>query len=147
MSVVWKTRQAAAATSGPGRVLVWGCPWGMNEFLVRSAVEYLRIRAVHVTGLFSVKSSLTTVKALKQSFDVDGTTDVHVLRLIVDFMLGTPVNLSEVENPHVVANLLLHYFRWLDQPLFTFVFYDKLLAIGGEGKRRASCRLFLRQLA
>lgn len=43
---------------------------------------------------------------------------------------GAHVNLSEVENPHVVANLLLHYFRWLDQPLLTFALYDKLLKIG-----------------
>jgi len=78
-------------------------------------ISYLESKGLHVRGIFRVPTSLTVIKALKQKYDI-----------------GEDVNLAEIENPHVVAGLLMYILRQMDEPLVPFKLYDKLVALSAS---------------
>jgi hypothetical protein len=56
------------------------------------------------------------IKALKEKYDN-----------------GEDVNLAEIENPHVVAGLLMYILRHMEEPMIPFHLYDKLVALSTNG--------------
>jgi hypothetical protein len=74
------------------------------------AIRYLLEKALDVEGIFRLSGGNSQIKELKKSFDN-----------------GEEVDLSDVEDPHVVVGLLKMYLRELPIPLFPFNLYSSLM--------------------
>eukprot|EP01114_Cavostelium_apophysatum_P016541 TRINITY_DN4728_c0_g1_i1.p1 TRINITY_DN4728_c0_g1~~TRINITY_DN4728_c0_g1_i1.p1 ORF type:complete len:615 (+),score=174.42 TRINITY_DN4728_c0_g1_i1:70-1914(+) len=79
--------------------------------VVDKCIKYLMEgKALELQGIFRLSGSQPQITQLKKDFDK-----------------GENVNLSTVEDPHVIAGLLKLYLRELPEPLFPFEVYDKLI--------------------
>eukprot|EP01112_Ceratiomyxa_fruticulosa_P001401 TRINITY_DN1147_c0_g1_i8.p1 TRINITY_DN1147_c0_g1~~TRINITY_DN1147_c0_g1_i8.p1 ORF type:complete len:502 (+),score=93.18 TRINITY_DN1147_c0_g1_i8:195-1700(+) len=78
--------------------------------IIDRSIEYLRARALNQEGLFRISGSNSLLKELKRNFDD-----------------GEEVDLSTVEDPHVVAGLVKMYLRELPVPLLPYDFYQRFV--------------------
>eukprot|EP01117_Protostelium_nocturnum_P012309 TRINITY_DN4530_c0_g1_i3.p1 TRINITY_DN4530_c0_g1~~TRINITY_DN4530_c0_g1_i3.p1 ORF type:complete len:485 (+),score=157.96 TRINITY_DN4530_c0_g1_i3:89-1543(+) len=81
--------------------------------VVEKSIQYLmNTNANTVQGIFRLSGSTQTVQQLRKDFDN-----------------GLDVNLSSVDDPHVVSSLFKLFLREMAEPLFPYDAYNKLITI------------------
>lgn len=89
--------------------------------VVFKLIEYIRLNAMDIEGIFRVSGNASKISAIKQAFDKGTTPDYNSL------------------SPHDIASALKLYFRELPEPLLTYRLYSRLLEImDSAGKDKKS---------
>jgi hypothetical protein len=95
---------------------------GASRGLLLACFQELRERGLHSVGLFRQPCSVTELRALwaelrREGDEADEEQGLHKLK--------------EVEDPHLIAGLVIWHLRQQAEPLFPFALYDGVLAAGG----------------
>lgn len=88
-----------------------------TPIVVEKCVETLKEKGMKSEGLFRLSATVKHINLLKKSFDK-----------------GEDVDLSIVEDPHVIAGVLKLFLRDLPEPLIPFDQYTNFLGIQGLSK-------------
>lgn len=116
--------------------------------ILTKTIGWLDQRGLDVEGIFRLNGSMSAIDQLRDAFDLGShfansfITSHITAELMCPCRTGLEVDLTNVNDPHVVASLLKQWLRELPEPLLTFGLYDSFILVA-ENKGTFSSILFI----